>query len=342
MRDVLVVLPTYNEAASIEEVLRRVRAAVPDAGVLVVDDGSPDGTADIADRVNAELGAIDVMRRKERGGLGDAYRAGFRWGMERGAKVLVEMDSDLSHDPGALPELLAAVSNADLVIGSRYVPGGSIPDWTLHRRILSRWGNLYSSFMLGVPVRDMTSGYRAYRSSLLEEIRLDRVQADGYGFQIRAVEVVRRRPQRDEVVEDRRPGDPRPGPRSGVRLVDVGLEAEERSGDLVPKAGREQATAGCGTVPVEAAGIHETRRQAERWRAIRVEQRRRHRSRPVERRGVARGVPTDAPVGPALGLERREFDRDPNALGAQLRERPSASSPSIPSSRRANWNWSSS
>ena len=182
--DTLVVLPTYNEAQTIEAVLRRTRAAVPDASILVVDDGSPDGTADLAEKLAAELGRIDVMRRDRPMGLGDAYRAGFHWGLERGVDVLCEMDSDLSHDPDSLPSLLAALEHADLVIGSRYVPGGSIPQWGLFRRLLSRGGNLYSAIMLGLPVKDMTAGFRAYRASLVRTLELDTVQADGYGFQI--------------------------------------------------------------------------------------------------------------------------------------------------------------
>jgi dolichol-phosphate mannosyltransferase len=180
----LVVLPTYNEAETIEEVLRRVRLACPEARVLVVDDGSPDGTADLAEKVAEGLGAIDVMRRDERRGLGEAYRAGFAWGLHEGAEALVEMDSDLSHDPGALPSLIGALADHDLAIGSRYVPGGSIPNWRLHRRLLSKFGNVYSSVMLGVPVRDMTSGYRVYRAELLRSMDIETVKADGYGFQI--------------------------------------------------------------------------------------------------------------------------------------------------------------
>jgi dolichol-phosphate mannosyltransferase len=182
--DILVVLPTFNEAESIEEVLRRTRRALPEASVLVVDDGSPDGTADLAGKVSAELGGIEVMRRSGPQGLGDAYRAGFAWGLERGASALVEMDSDLSHDPAALPVLVAALDHSDLVIGSRYVEGGSIPQWGLHRRMLSRGGNIYSALMLGVAVRDMTSGFRVYRASLLAQMALETVRADGYGFQI--------------------------------------------------------------------------------------------------------------------------------------------------------------
>jgi dolichol-phosphate mannosyltransferase len=184
MEDVLVVLPTFNEVESIEEVLRRARAALPEASVLVVDDGSPDGTADRAEKVALELGGIDVMRRTSQAGLGDAYRAGFVWGLDHGAQVLVEMDSDLSHDPAALPSLVGALADHDLVIGSRYIPGGSIPQWALHRRLLSRGGNVYSAVALGVRVKDMTSGFRAYRASLIKEMALDTVRADGYGFQI--------------------------------------------------------------------------------------------------------------------------------------------------------------
>jgi len=180
----LVVLPTYNEAATIEEVLRRTRAALPEAGILVVDDGSPDGTADLAEKVGEETGRVEVMRRSRRSGLGAAYRAGFRWGMEHGYEALVEMDSDLSHDPAALPLLVGALETNDLVIGSRYVPGGSIPNWSLRRRLLSRGGNAYSTFMLGLPVSDLTSGFRVYRADLLGRMSLDTVRADGYGFQI--------------------------------------------------------------------------------------------------------------------------------------------------------------
>ncbi len=156
----LVVLPTYNEALNIAEVLTKVRAAVPDAEVLVVDDGSPDGTAELAEQLGAQLQQIEVLRRPEKAGLGSAYRAGFRIGLERGLDVMVEMDSDLSHDPAALPSLLAAIDDgADLVIGSRYVPGGSIPKWRLHRRLLSRWGNRYAAALLRLGVSDSTGGY---------------------------------------------------------------------------------------------------------------------------------------------------------------------------------------
>ncbi|MEO6989430.1 MAG: polyprenol monophosphomannose synthase [Aquihabitans sp.] len=182
----LVVLPTYQEAENIVDVLGKVRASVPAAHVLVVDDGSPDGTADLAAKAGAELGNIDVLRRTEKCGLGPAYRAGFAWGLERGHSVLLEMDADLSHDPAVLPLLIEAVTDGgyDLAIGSRYVPGGAVPGWPAKRRMLSRYGNRYIGFMLRMPVRDATAGFRAYRAEILEKIGLDLIRADGYGFQI--------------------------------------------------------------------------------------------------------------------------------------------------------------
>lgn len=181
----LVVLPTYQEAENIAEVLRRLRAAAPSVDVLVVDDSSPDGTAAIAKAAGHELGGVDVLIRPTKSGLGSAYRAGFAEGLARGYDVLVEMDSDLSHDPARLPSLLRAVeAGADLAVGSRYVPGGTIPNWPFHRRLLSRWGNRYADAALGLSVRDATSGYRAYRADALRGIDLGSVRADGYGFQI--------------------------------------------------------------------------------------------------------------------------------------------------------------
>lgn len=181
----LVVLPTYQEAENISTVLRRLRAAVPAADILVVDDSSPDGTAEVAKAEAHELGGIDVLVRPDKDGLGSAYRAGFVEGIAQGYDVLVEMDSDLSHDPATLPSLLDAVDQgADLAIGSRYVPGGSIPNWPLHRRSLSRYGNIYAARMLGLDVADSTSGFRAYRSDVLSRIDLEAVRANGYGFQI--------------------------------------------------------------------------------------------------------------------------------------------------------------
>ncbi|HEX9995290.1 MAG TPA: polyprenol monophosphomannose synthase [Acidimicrobiales bacterium] len=189
----LVVLPTFDEADNIAEVLRRIRAATPEVDVLVVDDGSPDGTADLAEAAGREVGRVEVLRRPAKSGLGTAYRAGFRRAMATGYDVVVEMDADMSHDPSALPQLLRALdAGADLAVGSRYVPGGSIPDWKLHRRLLSRWGNRYASVVLDLDVRDTTSGYRAYRVEVLRRVDLDAVRADGYGFQIEmAYEVAR-------------------------------------------------------------------------------------------------------------------------------------------------------
>lgn len=182
---VLVVIPTYEEAANIESVLTQVRASLPDARVLVVDDDSPDGTGDLAEKVGKEQGAIEVLRRAGKDGLGSAYRAGFAWGLRQGFEVLIEMDADLSHDPADLPRLVQGIAEgADLVIGSRYVPGGAIPGWPAHRAFLSRYGNRYATEVLGLPVVDATSGFRAYRASVLAGIDLENVRADGYGFQI--------------------------------------------------------------------------------------------------------------------------------------------------------------
>ncbi len=182
---VLVVLPTYNEVENIQNVLQAVRESLPEASVLVVDDNSPDGTADLAEKLGEQLGRIEVMRRPGKSGLGSAYRDGFRFGLEAGYEALVEMDSDLSHDPKALPSLVAPLQTGhDVVIGSRYVPGGAIPDWSLSRRLISRGGNVFAAFMLGLDVKDSTAGYRAYSSAILRRIDLDSIRADSYGFQI--------------------------------------------------------------------------------------------------------------------------------------------------------------
>ena len=191
--DVLVVLPTYNELENIDRVLRRIRVALPAASVLVVDDGSPDGTADAAEVLGKELGSIDVLRRTAKSGLGSAYREGFRWGLDRGFDACVEMDADLSHEPEALPSLVAPLADGtELVIGSRYIPGGEIPNWRWHRRLLSRGGNIYASTLLGLHVSDATAGFRCYSASLLKRIELDQVRAEGYGFQIEMTYAARR------------------------------------------------------------------------------------------------------------------------------------------------------
>ena len=182
---VQVCTPTYIEAENIEEFLRLARAAVPAADILVLDDNSPDGTADIAERVAAELGQIEVLRRPEKRGLGNAYRAGFAIGIARGYDVICQIDADLSHDPEVLPELIAAVAGgADLAIGSRYVPGGSIPHWPWRRRALSKYGNLYTNFMLRTGAKDATAGYRAFGAETLLAIDYAATRAKGYGFQI--------------------------------------------------------------------------------------------------------------------------------------------------------------
>ena len=181
----LVVTPTYLEAENITEFLTKLRAAVPDADVLVVDDNSPDGTGDLAEQAAKELGQIEVMHRPGKSGLGVAYRAGFAWGLERDYQVLVQIDADLSHDPAVLPTLLSALDDgADLVIGSRYVPGGSVPHWPMHRRALSRYGNWYTSLALRTGVKDATAEFRAYRAEMLRKVRYDTTRAVGYGFQI--------------------------------------------------------------------------------------------------------------------------------------------------------------
>ena len=152
---------------------------------LVVDDGSPDGTADIVKTVAAELPDVHLLSRASKSGLGSAYRAGFAWGLERGYDACIEIDADFSHDPAALPTLVAPLDEGfDLAIGSRYVEGGSIPNWAWHRHLLSRGGNLYASAVLGLGVADSTAGYRAYSAGILRMLDLDRIRAEGYGFQI--------------------------------------------------------------------------------------------------------------------------------------------------------------
>ena len=181
----LVVIPTYNESENIERMLHRIHECLPGAGVLVVDDGSPDGTADLVKGVAAELPDVHLLVRPSKSGLGSAYRAGFAWGLERGYDACIEIDADFSHDPAALPTLVAPLDEGfDVVIGSRYVEGGSIPNWAWHRHLLSRGGNAYASAVLGLGVADSTAGYRAYSAGILRQLDLDRIRAEGYGFQI--------------------------------------------------------------------------------------------------------------------------------------------------------------
>jgi dolichol-phosphate mannosyltransferase len=184
----VVVIPTYEEALNIESILGRTRDALPEADILVVDDNSPDGTADLSKKVGDEIGGVYVLHRPGRAGLGRAYRAGWAWALERGYDAVISMDADGSHDPAELPhmvELLAAGN--DLVMGSRYIPGGSVPGWAWHRRLLSVGGNRYAGMVLGIPVHDATGGFRAYRADLMRRIDLSTLRANGYGFQIELV-----------------------------------------------------------------------------------------------------------------------------------------------------------
>lgn len=189
---VLVIIPTYNEAENIKPIVARVRAAVPEADILVADDNSPDGTGKIVDEMAEDDPQVQVLHREGKEGLGAAYLAGFRWGIEHGYGVLVEMDADGSHQPEELPRLLTALKGADLVLGSRWMPGGRVVNWPKSRELLSRGGSTYSRLLLGVPIRDVTGGFRAFRKETLEELGLDEVSSQGYCFQVdlarRAVE----------------------------------------------------------------------------------------------------------------------------------------------------------
>lgn len=185
---VVVIVPTYNEAGNIEALLDRLAVSVPEARVIVVDDGSPDGTADIVEaysRARRKGDRVSVLHRTSKEGLGAAYRAGFARALHEGADICVQMDADLSHDPQYLPALVSAVTTgADAALGSRYIPGGAIENWPPLRRFLSRWGNRFAAGMLGLAINDATSGYRVYRRTLLLAMSYETVRADGYGFQI--------------------------------------------------------------------------------------------------------------------------------------------------------------
>jgi dolichol-phosphate mannosyltransferase len=182
---VWVVVPTFNEAESIESLVRAVRDRLPaERHVLVVDDASPDGTGEIADRLGRELGDVSVLHRPGKLGLGPAYVAGFKEALAGGAALAVQMDADFSHDPEELPLLLDAASRADMAVGSRYVPGGQIFDWGRGRRAISRAGSAYARWVLGLRVRDMTSGFKCWRREALEGIDLDSIGSEGYAFQV--------------------------------------------------------------------------------------------------------------------------------------------------------------
>jgi dolichol-phosphate mannosyltransferase len=181
---VLVVVPTYNEADNVAQIVGRVRAAVPTAYVLVADDNSPDGTGKLADALAEDDDHVQVLHRPGKQGLGAAYIAGFRWAAEQGFDVVVEMDADGSHAPEELPRLLDALRDADLVLGSRWVPGGRVVNWPKSRMVLSRGGNLYTRLVLGLPLGDATGGYRAYRRTVLDSLDLAAVASQGYCFQV--------------------------------------------------------------------------------------------------------------------------------------------------------------
>jgi dolichol-phosphate mannosyltransferase len=182
---VWLVLPTYDEAENIESIVAAARSNLPgDARILIVDDDSPDGTGEIAERLREEVEGVEVLHRERKEGLGPAYIAGFRHALDAGAGIVLEMDSDFSHDPADLPRLLAAAERADLVIGSRYVPGGGTLGWGALRRVVSRGGSVYARLVLGLGIRDLTSGFKCMRRELLEEIDLETIDAKGYAFQV--------------------------------------------------------------------------------------------------------------------------------------------------------------
>jgi dolichol-phosphate mannosyltransferase len=185
MPRVTVCLPTYNERENLERMLRALRQVLPpDGGVLVIDDGSPDGTGELAERLAQEIPNVSVLHRERKEGLGPAYIAGFRHALADGAELVLEMDCDFSHDPADVPRLIAAADDADLVLGSRYVAGGGVRNWSAMRRFISAGGSWYARTVLGIRVRDLTGGFKCFRRAVLEAIPLDRVDAKGYAFQI--------------------------------------------------------------------------------------------------------------------------------------------------------------
>ena len=182
---VWLILPTYNEAANLEAIVSEVREALPDAGkILVVDDSSPDGTGEIADGLAATHDGVEVLHRERKEGLGPAYVAGFARALGGGAELVAQMDADFSHDPADLPRLLAAAGDADLVLGSRYVEGGGVEEWGAVRRAVSRGGSAYARLVLGIPIRDLTGGFKVFRRDVLEAIDPASLEALGYAFQV--------------------------------------------------------------------------------------------------------------------------------------------------------------
>jgi dolichol-phosphate mannosyltransferase len=180
----LIIIPTYNERENLPLLLKDIFSFVPETDVLVVDDNSPDGTGELADQLSRQNARIHVLHRPGKMGLGTAYIAGFKYAIAQGYGAAFEMDADFSHDPRYLPDILQAIEHADLVIGSRYVAGGTTPNWSVSRRMISGCGNLFARFMLGIPVHDCTGGFRCYRRHVLEDIELDSVQSRGYAFQV--------------------------------------------------------------------------------------------------------------------------------------------------------------
>lgn len=180
----LIIIPTYNELENLRPLLKDIFDNAPQTDILIVDDNSPDGTGQLADQIHEEDARVHVMHRTGKLGLGTAYIAGFKYAIEHNYDAAFEMDADFSHDPKFLPDFLKAIEHADLVIGSRYVPGGATPNWSLIRRIISRGGGTFARFMLGIPTHDCTAGFRCYRREVLENIGLDTVESQGYGFQI--------------------------------------------------------------------------------------------------------------------------------------------------------------
>jgi dolichol-phosphate mannosyltransferase len=183
--DTWLVLPTYDEASNLERIVDAAREHLPEgARILVVDDNSPDGTGDIADRLASEFPGVSVLHRARKEGIGPAYVAGFRHALDEGADLVAQMDADFSHDPADLPRLIEAAGAADLVLGSRYVDGGAVTDWGPVRRAISRGGSAYARTVLGVPVRDLTGGFKVFRRPVLEAIELDSISSTGYAFQV--------------------------------------------------------------------------------------------------------------------------------------------------------------
>src|SRR5438874_8677187 len=180
----LIIIPTYNEVENLQPLLEQIFSYVTDTDLLIVDDNSPDGTGDLAERLSSQDARVHVMHRTGKLGLGTAYIAGFKYAVAHGYDAAFEMDADFSHDPRYLPDFLKAIEHSDLVIGSRYISGGGTPNWSFLRRFISGGGNIFARFMLGIPVQDCTAGFRCYRRQVLESIDLDTIQSQGYAFQV--------------------------------------------------------------------------------------------------------------------------------------------------------------